>query len=61
MQISEGHEQKPAWAVRVPLIPTAPSLLAANEQPNPLTVDPEQVRQTMIEGVHAFARAYEKR
>ncbi len=36
-------------------------LLAANEQPNPLTVDPEQVRQTMIEGVHAFVRAYEKR
>ncbi|GAB99690.1 putative TetR family transcriptional regulator [Gordonia namibiensis NBRC 108229] len=33
-------------------------LLAFNEQPNPLTVDSERLRRTMIDGAHAFVRAY---
>ncbi|MET0423730.1 MAG: TetR/AcrR family transcriptional regulator [Actinoplanes sp.] len=36
-------------------------LLAYNAQPNPASADPAQVRQIMIDGVHAFLRAYAKR
>jgi TetR/AcrR family transcriptional repressor of mexJK operon len=33
-------------------------LLAFNEQPNPLAVDQERLRSTMIDGARAFVRAY---
>ncbi|WP_329136088.1 TetR/AcrR family transcriptional regulator [Streptomyces sp. NBC_01476] len=33
-------------------------LLAFNEQPNPLAVDQERLRTTMIDGARAFVRAY---
>ncbi|WP_323746238.1 TetR/AcrR family transcriptional regulator [Catenulispora pinisilvae] len=33
-------------------------LLAFNEQPNPLAVDQERLRATMIDGARAFVRAY---
>ncbi len=33
-------------------------LLAFNEQPNPLAVDHERLRATMIDGARAFVRAY---
>jgi len=33
-------------------------LLAFNEQPNPLAVDQERLRATMIDGAHTFVRAY---
>jgi TetR/AcrR family transcriptional repressor of mexJK operon len=33
-------------------------LLAFNEQPDPVSVDPERLRATMIDGAHAFIRAY---
>ncbi|GAA2469607.1 TetR/AcrR family transcriptional regulator [Winogradskya humida] len=33
-------------------------LLAYNAQPNPASADPARVRQIMIDGVHAFMRAY---
>ncbi|WP_405952880.1 TetR/AcrR family transcriptional regulator [Streptomyces prunicolor] len=36
-------------------------LLAYNHQPVPANPDPEKVRQTMIDGVHAFIRAYATR
>jgi TetR/AcrR family transcriptional repressor of mexJK operon len=36
-------------------------LLAYNEQPDPAQADPARVRQTMIDGVHTFVRAYAKR
>ncbi|GER98083.1 hypothetical protein Acor_01450 [Acrocarpospora corrugata] len=36
-------------------------LLAYNDQPDPATADPDRVRQTMIDGVHAFIRAYATR
>lgn len=35
--------------------------LASNEQPDPLTVDSARVRRTVVNGVHAFVRAYELR
>jgi TetR/AcrR family transcriptional regulator, mexJK operon transcriptional repressor len=37
------------------------TLLAYNNQPDPLHADLDQVRQTMIDGVHAFVRAYAAR
>lgn len=33
-------------------------LLAYNDQPNPAAADVEKVRRTMVDGVHAFIRAY---
>lgn len=36
-------------------------LLAYNNQPVPANADPDQVRQTMVDGVHAFIRAYATR
>lgn len=36
-------------------------LLAYERQPVPATVDPEKVRQIMVDGVHAFIRAYATR
>jgi TetR/AcrR family transcriptional regulator, mexJK operon transcriptional repressor len=36
-------------------------LLAYNAQPNPANADPARVRQIMVDGVHAFIRAYAKR
>lgn len=36
-------------------------LLAYNAQPNPANADPARVRQIMIDGVHAFIRAYAAR
>ncbi|GAA1010809.1 hypothetical protein Aple_066150 [Acrocarpospora pleiomorpha] len=36
-------------------------LLAYNDQPDPAKADPGQIRQTMIDGVHAFIRAYATR
>ncbi|MER5432627.1 TetR/AcrR family transcriptional regulator [Streptomyces sp. NPDC002588] len=36
-------------------------LLAYDRQPVPANPDPERVRQTMIDGVHAFIRAYATR
>jgi TetR/AcrR family transcriptional repressor of mexJK operon len=36
-------------------------LLAYNVQPNPVNAVPGQVRQSMIDGVHAFIRAYATR
>lgn len=33
-------------------------LLAYERQPVPATADPETIRQTMVDGVHAFMRAY---
>ncbi|WP_329258996.1 TetR/AcrR family transcriptional regulator [Streptomyces sp. NBC_01478] len=36
-------------------------LLAYERQPVPATADPEKVRQTMADGVHAFIRAYATR
>jgi TetR/AcrR family transcriptional regulator, mexJK operon transcriptional repressor len=35
--------------------------LAYNTQPDPANADPDRVRQTMIDGVHAFIRAYATR
>jgi TetR/AcrR family transcriptional repressor of mexJK operon len=37
------------------------TLLAYNAQPNPANADPARVRQIMIDGVHAFIRAYATR
>jgi TetR/AcrR family transcriptional regulator, mexJK operon transcriptional repressor len=34
------------------------TLLAYNNQPDPARANLDQVRQTMIDGVHAFIRAY---
>lgn len=34
------------------------TLLAYSNQPDPARADPNQVRQTMVDGVHAFIRAY---
>lgn len=36
-------------------------LLAFNEQDDPLVIDTERVRQTMIDGAHVFFRAYSAR
>ncbi|MFE5924152.1 TetR/AcrR family transcriptional regulator C-terminal domain-containing protein [Streptomyces sp. NPDC056468] len=36
-------------------------LLAYERQPIPATADPEEVRQTMADGAHAFIRAYATR
>jgi TetR/AcrR family transcriptional repressor of mexJK operon len=36
-------------------------LMAYNAQPNPANADPKLVRQIMIDGVHAFIRAYATR
>jgi TetR/AcrR family transcriptional repressor of mexJK operon len=36
-------------------------LLAYERQPVPATADPEKIRQTMVDGVHAFIRAYATR
>jgi TetR/AcrR family transcriptional regulator, mexJK operon transcriptional repressor len=37
------------------------TLLAYNNQPDRAEADLDRVRQTMIDGVHAFVRAYEPR
>ncbi|MFF8452388.1 TetR/AcrR family transcriptional regulator [Streptomyces leeuwenhoekii] len=36
-------------------------LLAYERQPVPATADPDKIRQTMIDGAHAFIRAYARR
>ena len=37
------------------------TLLAYNSQPDRAKADLDRVRQTMVDGVHAFIRAYETR